>query len=111
MSIARDGEDALEFLRREGEYEDAPRPDLILLDLFMPKMGGQEFLEIVKADDAFKAIPVVILTTSDADQDIVKGYTSQASAFITKPVDFHNFIEVIHKIEDFYLAIVKLPPN
>ncbi|NQZ69259.1 MAG: response regulator [Lentisphaeria bacterium] len=111
LSIARDGEDALEFLRREGEYEDAPRPDLILLDLFMPKMGGQEFLEIVKADDAFKAIPVVILTTSDADQDIVKGYTSQASAFITKPVDFHNFIEVIHKIEDFYLAIVKLPPN
>ena len=109
LSITRDGEDALAFLRKEDRYNDVPRPDLILLDLNMPVMDGQEFLQTIKDDYEFKAIPVVILTTSDAERDIIKGYTNQASAFITKPVEFNKFIEVVNEIEGFYLNIIKLP--
>lgn len=109
LSVAVDGIDALEFLRREGDYADAPRPDLILLDLNMPRMDGRELLAALKADDDLKRIPVVILTTSDADQDVVKTYDLQASSYVTKPVDLAQFTKVVNAIQEFWLAVVKYP--
>lgn len=111
MSVAGDGVEALEFLRRQGKYADAPRPDLILLDLNMPRKDGREVLAELKADDEFRRIPVVILTTSKAEEDIVKTYNLNANCYITKPVDLDQFIHVVKSIHDFWLTVVKLPPE
>ncbi len=104
-----DGVEAMEFLRREGEYASASRPDLILLDLNLPRKDGREVLAEVKADPELRRIPVVILTTSKAEEDIAKTYDLHANCYITKPVDFDRFIEVVKQIEGFWLTVVKLP--
>jgi len=106
-----DGEEALAFLRREGKYSHAPRPDLILLDLNLPRKDGREVLTEIKSDDNFKRIPVVILTTSQAEEDILKAYHLNANCYIPKPVDLDRFLTVVKTIEDFWLTIVKLPPE
>ncbi|HEU0008617.1 MAG TPA: response regulator [Verrucomicrobiae bacterium] len=106
-----DGEEALAFLRRQGKYSNAPRPDLILLDLNLPRKDGREVLSEIKADDHFKRIPVVILTTSQAEEDILKAYHLNANCYIPKPVDLERFLTVVKTIEDFWLTIVKLPPE
>jgi two-component system, chemotaxis family, response regulator Rcp1 len=111
LRVARDGVEALAYLRREGAYADVPRPDLILLDLNLPKKDGREVLSEIKADPSLKSIPVVILTTSAADLDIHKAYNLHANCYITKPVDFDQFMRVIHTIEDFWLSIVRLPDD
>lgn len=105
----RDGVEAMEFLRKEGGYKDAPTPDLILLDLNLPRKDGREVLAELKAIPRLKHIPVVVLTTSEAEQDIVKSYELHANCYITKPVDLDKFVEIIHGIENFWLSIVKLP--
>ena len=109
MSVAKDGVDAISFLRQTGAYAGAPRPDIILLDLNLPKKDGREVLADIKADPDLKHIPVVVLTTSSAEQDIVRSYGLHANCYITKPVDLDQFIRVIRSIEDFWLTIVKLP--
>ena len=109
LSVVSDGVEALAFLRREGRHPNAPRPDLILLDLNLPKMDGRETLSVIKADSNLKRIPVAILTTSQAEADIAKAYDLHANCFINKPVDLEQFIRVIRTIEDFWLSIVKLP--
>lgn len=111
LSVARDGVDALSFLRREGAFADAPRPDIILLDLNMPRKSGREVLEEVKADPELRRIPIVVLTTSEADEDVVRSYDLHANCYIKKPVDFDQFIRVIRSIEDFWLAVVRLPTS
>ncbi len=111
LSVVCDGEEAMDFLRRCGKHADAQRPDLILLDLNLPKKDGHEVLNEIKVDDDLKCIPVVILTTSKAEEDILKSYDLHANCFITKPIDLHQFVRVIRAIEDFWLTIVKLPPN
>ena len=111
MSVVNDGIQALEFLRNEGDNPDAPRPDLILMDLNMPRMDGRECLEQIKADEKLKSIPVVILTTSEAERDIAQSYQLQANCYISKPVDLDQFIEVVAAIEQFWFSIVKLPPR
>jgi CheY-like chemotaxis protein len=111
LSVAPDGVEALAFLRREGKYTNAARPDLILLDLNLPKMDGREVLEVIKADASLRNIPVVVLTSSQAEQDIVRAYDLHANCYITKPVDLDQFIRVVHSIEDFWFTVVKLPPE
>jgi CheY-like chemotaxis protein len=111
LHVAEDGAEAMKFLRREGKYTDAPRPDLIVLDLNLPKMDGFEVLEEIKSDQILKRIPVVILTTSQADQDIIKSYNLHANCYVTKPFGMKQFVEVIRAIEEFWLTIVKLPPK
>ncbi len=111
MSVVWDGEEALHFLRREGEYADAPRPDLILLDLNLPKKDGREVLAEIKEDPDLKRIPVVILTISRDEQDIMNTYEHHANCYIIKPVDLEQFINVVRSVEDFWLEVVKLPPN
>jgi chemotaxis family two-component system response regulator Rcp1 len=106
-----DGVEAMAFLRREGPYAAAPRPDLILLDLNLPRMGGREVLAAIKEDEALKGIPVIILTTSDDEQDVLGAYQSHANCFITKPIALERFLEVVRSIEAFWLSIVRLPPN
>ncbi len=106
---ARDGVEALAFLRREGEFRDAPVPDIILLDLNMPRKDGREVLAEIKADPKLRLIPVVILTTSEAENDIVKSYELHANCYITKPVDLEKFTTIVHTIEDFWLQVVTLP--
>jgi len=110
LSVAPDGVEALAMLRREGRHAAVTRPDLILLDLNLPRKGGREVLEEIKRDPALKNIPVVILTTSQAERDIVESYRLQANAFVTKPVDLEQFLRVIQTIEQFWLEIVRLPP-
>jgi CheY-like chemotaxis protein len=109
MQVAYDGEAAMEILRREGEYSDAPSPDLILLDLNLPKKDGREVLREIKGDESLKCIPVVILTTSNAEEDLIETYKMNANCYITKPVDLDQFINVVESIENFWLSIVKLP--
>jgi two-component system, chemotaxis family, response regulator Rcp1 len=109
LHVAPDGVAALEFLRRDGTYADAPRPDLILLDLNLPKKDGREVLAEIKADPALRTIPVVVLTTSSAEKDVLRTYELQAASYITKPVDLEQFITVVKSIEDFWLTIVTLP--
>ncbi|MCL5022483.1 MAG: response regulator [Nitrospirae bacterium] len=111
LHVANDGVEALAFLRREDKYKNACRPDIILLDLNLPKKGGHEVLSEIKADDDLKRIPVVILTVSKDEEDVVKSYNLHANCFITKPVDLNQFLNVVKSIEDFWLTIVKLPPN
>ena len=106
-----DGVEAMAFLRREGKYADAPRPDLILLDLNLPKKDGREVLAEIKADEHLKLIPVVILTVSKDEEDILKTYNLHANCYITKPIDFEQFMKVVKTIEEFWLTIVKLPPK
>jgi CheY-like chemotaxis protein len=109
LHVARDGVEALEFLRRQAQFSDAVRPDLILLDLNLPRIDGREVLAEVKSDPDLKTIPVVVLTTSSAEQDILHSYQLQANCYITKPVDLEQFIKVVRSIEDFWLTIVRLP--
>jgi two-component system, chemotaxis family, response regulator Rcp1 len=109
LNVVQDGVEALAFLRQEGNYADAPRPDVILLDLNLPKKDGREVLAEIKADEHLRRIPVVVLTTSSSEQDILKSYNLHANCYITKPVDLDQFIEVVKGIEDFWLTIVKLP--
>jgi len=109
LHIVSDGVEALEFLHRRGRYEEAPRPDLVLLDLNLPRKDGREVLEEVKADRDLRTIPVVVLTTSEAEEDILRSYDLHANAYVTKPVDFDRFIEVVRLIDDFFVTVVKLP--
>ena len=111
INVAVDGIEALAFLRREGKYENAPKPDLILLDLNLPKKNGREVLAEIKMNSHLKCIPVVILTSSQAEKDIVTTYNLHANCYITKPVDFDQFIKVVKSIENFWFKVVKLPPN
>jgi CheY-like chemotaxis protein len=111
LTVVSDGAEALSYLRREGQYADATRPDLILLDLNLPKRDGREVLEEIKADEDLGRIPVVVLTTSAADQDILRSYQLHANAYVTKPVDFDSFISVIRQIDEFFVSVVKLPPR
>jgi CheY-like chemotaxis protein len=109
--VASDGVEALAFLRREGRHAAAPRPDVILLDLNLPRMDGREVLAALKADPALRRIPVVILTTSQDEQDVLRAYELHANCYITKPVDLDQFIAVIQSIESFWLTIVTLPEH
>ena len=109
LNVVSNGADALTYLRREGPYTDSTRPDLILLDLNLPKMGGLEVLDEIKGDPDLRMIPVVVVTTSQAEQDIIKSYNSHANCYICKPVDLDQFITVIQSIQNFWLTIVKLP--
>jgi two-component system, chemotaxis family, response regulator Rcp1 len=108
---AKDGVEALEFLRREGKHGKAPRPDIILLDLNLPKKDGREVLEIIKSDERLKHIPVVVLTTSKAEEDVLRSYALHANCYVTKPVDLEKFIVVVKSIDRFWLTVVTLPPS
>jgi CheY-like chemotaxis protein len=109
LSVVHDGEQAMAFLRREDGYADAPRPDLVLLDLNMPRMDGREVLAQIKGDPDLRSIPVVVLTTSEAEADIVKAYDLHANAYITKPVDLEAFLDAVRVVEEFWLTVVRLP--
>ena len=111
LHLVRDGEETMDFLRREGKYADAPCPGLILLDLNLPGKDGREVLAEIKADENLKHIPVVVLTISQAEEDILKSYDLHANCYITKPVDLEQFIRVVKSIENFWLSVVKLPPD
>jgi CheY-like chemotaxis protein len=109
LNVARDGVEALAFLRREAVYADAPRPDLILLDLNLPRKSGFDVLAEIKVDPDLKRIPVVVLTTSEFDQDVCRSYDLHANCYICKPVDLERFVTVVKSIEDFWFTVVKLP--
>ena len=109
LHVVADGVEALQFLRREGEHADAPRPGLVLLDLNLPRKDGREVLAEIKSDESLRSIPVVVLTTSEAEEDILRSYDLHANAYVTKPVDFDRFIDVIRQIDDFFVTVVKLP--
>jgi CheY-like chemotaxis protein len=109
--VVSDGEEALAYLRRQGEHAEATRPDLILLDLNLPRVDGREVLQVIKEDADLRRIPVVVLTTSQADEDILRSYSLHANAYVTKPVDFDRFIAVVRQIDDFFVSVVKLPPR
>jgi two-component system, chemotaxis family, response regulator Rcp1 len=111
LSVVNDGVEALAFLRREGTYAGSPRPDLILLDLNLPKKDGRAVLAEIKEDRVLRNIPVVILTSSQAEQDIVRAYDLHANCYVTKPVDLDQFITIVRSIEQFWFTVVKLPPN
>jgi chemotaxis family two-component system response regulator Rcp1 len=111
LYVAGDGIEALEFLRHEGKYAKVPYPDIILLDLNLPRKDGRELLADIKSDPNLRRIPVVILTTSKAEEDIIKTYDLHANCYITKPVDLDKFITVVKSVEDFWFTIVRLPPN
>jgi CheY-like chemotaxis protein len=109
LHVVADGVEALEFMRRTDGYADAPRPDLILLDLNLPRKDGREVLAEVKADGDLRTIPVVVLTTSEAEEDVLRSYDLHANAYVTKPVDFERFIGVVRQIDQFFVSVVKLP--
>ena len=109
LDVAVNGEDALAFLRREGQHADAQRPDLILLDLNLPRLSGAEVLQEIKSDEALRSIPVVVLTTSSAEEDIVRSYRLHANAYVTKPVDLEQFLSVVRQIDAFFFSVVRLP--
>lgn len=111
LHVARDGVEALEFLRRQGKWKDASRPDLVLLDLNLPRKDGREVLGAIKDDDDLKTIPVVVLTTSSAEADILKSYKLHANCYIQKPVDLEQFVQVVKSIDDFWLTVVRLPSD
>jgi two-component system, chemotaxis family, response regulator Rcp1 len=111
LSIAEDGVQAMEFLRQQGKYAQAPRPDLVMLDLNLPRKDGREVLAEMKADDRLRTIPVVVLTTSRAEEDVLRAYQLYANCYITKPVDFQQFLNVVRSIESFWLFVVTLPPR
>ncbi|MFG1947981.1 response regulator [Nonomuraea sp. NPDC048826] len=109
LHVVSDGEQAMAFLRREGPYAEAPTPDLVLLDLNLPRKSGMEVLGEVKADPLLRTIPVVILTTSEAEEDVIRSYRMHANAYVAKPVDFGQFIRVVRQIDNFFVTVVKLP--
>ena len=111
LHVVRDGVEALAFLRRQGKYAKSVHPDLVLLDLNLPKKDGREVLAEIKEDPNLKSIPVVVLTVSKAEEDIIRSYELHANCYITKPVDLERFLEVVKAVEDFWLTIVKLPPH
>ena len=110
LHVVTDGEQALQFLRQTGEYAKAPRPGLVLLDLNLPRRSGHEVLAELKEDPELRVIPVVILTTSQAEEDILRSYSLHANAYVSKPVDFERFMDVIRQIDSFFVTVVKLPP-
>jgi CheY-like chemotaxis protein len=109
LHVVNNGVDALAFLRNEGEYADAPMPDLVLLDLNLPRMDGREVLAAIKDDENLRRIPVVVLTTSEAEEDVLRSYSLHANAYVTKPVDFERFIDVVRRIDEFFVTVVRLP--
>jgi CheY-like chemotaxis protein len=109
LSTVSDGIEAMKFVRGEGEYADCERPDLVLLDLNLPRKSGAEVLQEIKSDPELSTIPVIVLTTSEAEEDVMRSYRTHANAYITKPVDFERFRDIVHQIDDFFLGIVKLP--
>ncbi|KAF4407855.1 MULTISPECIES: response regulator [Streptomyces] len=109
LYVARDGEEALDFLYQQGEHASAPRPDLILLDLNLPKYDGRQVLERIKSDPELATIPVVVLTTSSAEEDILRSYKLHANAYVTKPVDLDQFLAAVRQIDEFFLTVVRLP--
>ena len=109
LHVVSDGAEAMEFLRQEGEYAGRPRPDLVLLDLNLPRMDGRQVLEAIKSDSELASIPVVVLTTSENEDDVLRSYSLHANAYVTKPVDFARFIEVVRQIDDFFVTVVRLP--
>jgi CheY-like chemotaxis protein len=109
LTVVSDGEEATDYLRRQGRFADAVRPDLMLLDLNLPRKDGREVLQEIKADPELRSIPIVVLTTSEADEDILRSYDLHANAYVTKPVDFDQFIRVVRQIDDFFVTVVKLP--
>ena len=111
LYIAKDGVDAMDFLHRKGKYKTVPKPDLIILDLNLPRKDGREVLAEIKNDGELKQIPIVIMTISQAEEDILKSYNLHANCYITKPIDLNQFIKVVKSIEDFWFSIVKLPPK
>jgi CheY-like chemotaxis protein len=109
LHVVNDGAEAMDFLRRQGEHTQAPRPDLVLLDLNLPRMDGREVLQAIKSDPELASIPVVVLTTSEAEEDVLRSYSLHANAYVTKPVDFERFIQVVRQIDDFFVTVVRLP--
>ncbi len=109
LHVVSDGAEAMAFLRQEGAYAGRPRPDLVLLDLNLPRMDGRQVLEAIKSDPELASIPVVVLTTSENEDDVLRSYSLHANAYVTKPVDFQRFIEVIRQIDDFFVSVVRLP--
>ena len=111
LHVVSNGEEALAFLFQQGEYAEAPRPGLILLDLNLPRVDGREVLARIKAEEELRRIPVVVLTTSEAEEDILRSYDLHANAYVTKPVDFEAFVKVVRKVDEFYFNVVRLPPR
>jgi len=111
LSVVGDGVEALQYLNREEKYENSPRPDIIMLDLNLPRKDGRQVLEEIKSDERFKRIPVMVLTTSSAEEDILRSYNLHANCYITKPVDLDQFMNLVKSIENFWLTIVRLPPE
>jgi CheY-like chemotaxis protein len=109
LHVVNDGEQAMAFLRQEGEYAGRPRPDLVLLDLNLPRMDGRQVLHAIKSDPELSSIPVVVLTTSEAEDDVLRSYSLHANAYVTKPVDFERFIDVVRQIDNFFVTVVRLP--
>jgi two-component system, chemotaxis family, response regulator Rcp1 len=111
ISVVRDGQQALDYLNRQNGFEKAITPDLILLDINLPKMDGKEVLTIIKQDERLRVIPVVMLTTSSSENDVLDAYYNHANCYITKPVDLEKFLGIVHKIENFWLSVVRFPPK
>jgi CheY-like chemotaxis protein len=109
LHVVNDGEQAMAFLRQEGEFAERPRPDLVLLDLNLPRMDGRQVLQAIKSDPELSSIPVVVLTTSEAEDDVLRSYSLHANAYVTKPVDFERFIDVVRQIDNFFVTVVRLP--
>lgn len=109
LTVVSDGVEAMAYLRKEGEHAEAPTPDLVLLDLNLPRMDGREVLAAMKSDEELRRIPVVVLTTSEAEEDVLRSYSLHANAYVTKPVDFERFIDVVRQIDDFFVSVVRLP--
>jgi CheY-like chemotaxis protein len=109
LHVVNDGAEAMDFLRQQGDHADAPRPDLVLLDLNLPRMDGREVLQAIKSDPGLASIPVVVLTTSEAEEDVLRSYSLHANAYVTKPVDFERFIQVVRQIDEFFVTVVRLP--
>ena len=109
LHVIDNGEEAVKFLRQEEPYADAPRPDLVLLDLNLPRLDGREVLSMIKTEPGLRQIPIVVLTTSDAEEDVLRSYDLHANAYVTKPVDFTAFVNVVRQIDDFFLTVVRLP--
>jgi CheY-like chemotaxis protein len=109
LHVVSDGAEAMAFLRQEGDYAGRPRPDLVLLDLNLPRMDGRQVLEAIKTDPELASIPVVVLTTSENEDDVLRSYSLHANAYVTKPVDFDRFIQVVRQIDDFFVTVVRLP--
>lgn len=111
LTVVTNGEDAIAFMRKTGKFADVPTPDLVLLDLNLPRRNGREVLREIKEDPELRSVPVVILTTSEADEDVLASYQLHANAYVRKPVDFDQFVSAVRAIDDFFITVVKLPPH